>query len=192
MPHPLESKLALLRRRARELVLAKAAARALLLVLLVATILGLADALIHIQDRGLRAIFSLGLLTAFAVGVRGIVLAVRTSRYSDVQVAQQVERRFPSLRGRLASAVEFLQEREDDPLAGSAQLRRAVVLDVAPKAAALDLRSTLDYHPARRAMVAAGSALSSAVAIGRVRSRRRPHRARAPGEPIERRRVAAG
>jgi hypothetical protein len=161
MRHPLESKLAQLRRRAREVVVAKAAARALLLVLAAATLLGIADALIHFQDRGLRAICSLGLLACCAAGASWIVAAIRASRYSDVQIAQQVERRFPSLRGRLASAVDFLKQSEDDPLAGSPQLRRATVLEVAPVAEALDWRSALNYRDARRIVIVAGCALAA-------------------------------
>ena len=88
-------------------------------------LLALADGVFHFQDRGLRAIFSLALLTATVVGVRWVVRAERGSRYRDVQLAQRVEQFYPQLRGRLASSIEFLRDGEDDPLAGSAELRGA-------------------------------------------------------------------
>ncbi|HEY1600160.1 MAG TPA: hypothetical protein VGG64_11185 [Pirellulales bacterium] len=165
MPHPLEQKLARLRRRARLYVVLKAASRAILLVVAVTCVLALADVACHFQDRGLRVIFSLALLTATAAGVRWIVRAVRESRYRDVQIAQQVEQFYPELRGRLASAIEFLRDREDDPLAGSAELRRAVISDATANVQRYDLRATLDARPARRAALTAALAIVAVVLL---------------------------
>ncbi len=151
MSHPLERNLARFAGRARRLMLVAAAARAVTLVLAVAMSLALVDSVIHFQDRGLRAFCSLGLLTAIALGARWVLRAVRSSRFRPVQMALQLEQTFPQLRGRLASAVEFLGEREDDPLAGSAELRRATVREAATDIDRIKLNDALDARPARRA-----------------------------------------
>ena len=52
-------------------------------------------------------------------------------RIGDADLALRVQRRFPDLDDRLLSAVEFLHAAEDDPAAGSAALRRAVVAETA-------------------------------------------------------------
>ncbi|MBI2824870.1 MAG: hypothetical protein HYX69_09305 [Planctomycetia bacterium] len=160
MAHPLTQQLERLRRRARGFVIREATARAVLVVVLTAALLALADYLVHIQDRGLRAILTLAALAACAVGVRRVARAIRGSRYRPVQVAQCVERLHPGLRGSLASAIEFLQEREDDPRAGSPDLRRAVVALATAEVERLDLASTIDARPARRAMLLAGAVVA--------------------------------
>ncbi len=99
MPHPLEQKLARLRRRARQYVLAKVIARGLTLVLEVGLALAALDALFHYHDRGLRAISSLVLLSTAAVAAQRIWRTVRDSRYSSVQIAQKLEQMYPALRG---------------------------------------------------------------------------------------------
>ena len=111
MPHPLELKLARLRRRARQYILSKAVARAWCGAIGWA-IAGRHRHAISFQDRGLRAVSSLVLLTVLAVASCAACLAggFAESRLSDVQIAQRLERYYPRLRGRLASAVEFVRE----------------------------------------------------------------------------------
>jgi hypothetical protein len=159
MLHPLELKLARIRRKARQFVLSKAVSRALVLVLWTGVALTLVDALFRYQDRGLRAISSLILLTVVTLAARGVWRAIRGSRMSDVQIAKRLERAYPSLRGRLASAVEFVREPADDPLAGSADLRRAVIRDTSAAIDELDLSTALDARPARRALLSLGISL---------------------------------
>ena len=55
----------------------------------------------------------------------------------------------------LSSTIEFLHEREDDPLAGSAELRRAAVAQAEAEIAPLDWRMAIDRRPAWRAVAAA-------------------------------------
>jgi len=165
MPHPLELKLARLRRRARQLVALKAGARTMAYVLGTAVLLSLLDALFHFQDRGVRAIFSLLLLTAAAVGVRSVVQALRSSRYRDVQMAHRVEQVFPRLRGHLASAIEFVHESESDPLAGSPELRRAVIRGATAELERCNISATLDARPARRAASIAGLTLAATLTL---------------------------
>lgn len=156
MPHPLEQKLARIRRRARQFVLAKAIARSVTLVLVAGLALAALDALFHYHDRGLRAISSLALLSAITVAGRRVWRTLRDSRSGNVQIAQRLERLFPTLRGRLASAVEFSREPADDPLAGSVELRREVIRDATCAVEKLDLSLALDDRPARRALYGLG------------------------------------
>ncbi len=165
MPHPLEWQLAQLRRRARQYLLVSAVARALALVLVAGGSLALVDAWFHFQDRGLRAIFSLLWLTTVTVGLRWIAAAVRDSRFSQVQIAQRLEEFFPQLRGRLASAVEFLAATDNDPVAGSSSLRRAVIHDAECRISQISLSRALDVRPLRRSLAVLGGVLACATLI---------------------------
>jgi hypothetical protein len=165
MPHPLEIKLARLRRRARSYVCLKAVSRAFVLVVAAALALALADGVFRVQDRGLRSIFTLTLLTVAAIGVRRIVQAIHGSRYRDVQIALRIEQTYPQLRGRLANAIEFVHQRDDDALAGSSTLRRAVIREVTTQTQHLDLGATLDARPSRRAALLAAATLAAVVLL---------------------------
>ncbi len=132
-----------------------------MLVLLAGLLLAGIDTLFHYQDRGLRAVSSLVLLTVLAVAMRRLCAPIHESRLSDVQIAQRLERFYPRLRGRLASAVEFARESADDPLAGSSALRRTVVHDATLAVDQLDLAAALDARPARRALLALGVSLAA-------------------------------
>lgn len=159
MPHPLEQELRRLGSRARRYVLLRAGARGLMVLLAAVVVLGAVDYLFRFQDRGLRAMLSLGLLAIIAVAVRSFARSAQSSRYSPVQVAYRVEQKFPRLRGRLTSAVEFLGESEDDPRAGSAVLRRAVVSQASADVQRLNLDETVNAQPAKRSMGLAAVAL---------------------------------
>ena len=76
-------------------------------------------------------------------------------RLGAVDLALRVEHRYPGLGDRLASAVEFLRQAENDPTAGSATLRRAVVTQAAIEAAKVDFADVIDSRPTRRMLVAA-------------------------------------
>ena len=123
MSHELEEQLAQIRRRARLLLLAYGAAWVAGCLVLAVAALGLADYLIRFEDRGIRMICSFMVLNVIGwVSVRYLWPAVR-ARYSDVELALRIERRFPQLNDRLASTIQFLRQPENDPFAGSAALR---------------------------------------------------------------------
>jgi hypothetical protein len=79
----------------------------------------------------------------------------QTARLSNADLARRVQRCFPQLGDGLASAVEFLDQPEDDPRAGSAALRGAVIREVTATAQPLDFLESLVARPARRAALAA-------------------------------------
>ncbi len=81
-----------------------------------------------------------------------------------MQIAQRIERRFPQLTDRLASTVEFLKQSEVDPQAGSAALRRAVILETTSAVEDVDLSQVFEPRPTRRALAVGG--LAGLVALG--------------------------
>lgn len=156
MPHPLEAKLGALGRQARRLTLLYAVARASTVAVAAVAALALTDWLVHFRDPGLRLLSLAAVLGASGwAGWRFLWPAAR-ARPSDVDLALRLERRLPIDADRLASAVRFLDEREDDPSAGSAGLRRAVIAQAAAEADRLDWSATLDPWPAYRALSLAG------------------------------------
>jgi hypothetical protein len=74
------------------------------------------------------------------------------ARLGDVRLALKLERRFPSLEDRLVSSVEFLNQAEDDPTAGSPDLRRAVIAKTTADVEQLDFNEAIDLRPTVRAV----------------------------------------
>ncbi|HEV3024915.1 MAG TPA: hypothetical protein VGX76_20710, partial [Pirellulales bacterium] len=169
MPHPLQRSIGAVRRRARRLVLLHALVSVAAVVLAAAVVLVLADYLLDFQDRGVRFLALATLLTLGGwANYRFLWTALRAS-YSELSLALKIERRFPQLKDRLASTVQFLAEREDDPQAGSAMLRRAVIAETAAALEQLDLSQVIQPRPVYRALAAAGGVAALAallVAIG--------------------------
>ncbi len=156
MVHPLEERIAALRNRLRRLLAVYGVGWLLTAGLAAALAMGLLDYLLHFQDRGIRVIASLTVWVAVLwVGYR-FLLVPQTARLSNADLARRVQRRFPQLSDSLASAVEFLDQPEDDPRAGSAALRGAVIREVTAASAA-GLLETLGGRPARRAAPAASA-----------------------------------
>lgn len=157
--HPLTQKIASLQHRLtlrRRLVAACSVAAT---VLAVALVLGLADYLLRYSDRGLRIIATTALTAAAAwAGYRWWYLPNR-HRLVPLTVAQRVEARFPQLGDALASAVEFLGQSEEEPGAGSAQLRRHVITEAENTVDGLNLDDVVDRRPLRRAGAWLGAAL---------------------------------
>lgn len=155
MSHPLQQKVHAVGRRARRLVLVYAAAWMVGVVAAAAMAAGLADYLIRYQDRGVRIIVSLMVLAAAAWSAWRFLWPALRYQPGDVDTARRIERRFPHLRDRLSSAVAFLNEPEDDPRAGSAALRRAVVAETEARVEQVDLQEAIEPRPARKAALAA-------------------------------------
>lgn len=163
MNHWLEKRLSQLRRRLHALVLLYVASVVIGVALAAAMLLGLLDYWLRFDDPGLRVIALLCFVGAVAwAGYRCLQVA-SAARMSDVRLAACVQQHFPELENRLASAVEFLHQADDDPLAGSAALRLAVVEQTAAKAATIRFDRVLDHRWALRA--AARAALIVVVAV---------------------------
>lgn len=149
--HPLQQKVKLLRRRLRRVLFCYGLNR--LLAALVATIvvLGLIDYLIQFRDPGLRVICWLVLLgVAGWTAWRGLYWPL-AQPMSDEELAIHVQRHFGIPADALASALEFLGQRADDPLAGSAALRRLVIAETTGQTEPLRFSEAIDPRPAWRA-----------------------------------------
>lgn len=165
MPHPLEHQIGAVRRRAGRLVWTFGLSRLATTFVAVLLLAGMADYLVRYQDRGVRVILSLAACGAAGWAVYRFSQVLRGARFRDLDVALKIERRFPQLQDRLASTVQFLHEREDDPLAGSAALRRALIGQTAGEIEGLDLAQALEPAPARRALAAAAAIGALALAV---------------------------
>ncbi|TWT77499.1 hypothetical protein Pla123a_21600 [Posidoniimonas polymericola] len=132
----------------------------------VALLLMLADYAMRLSDDGMRWL-SAGLLLAAVVAAAYRWLAPASWRgVTPLTVAQQIQDARPTLGSRLASAIEFLQQRIDDPSAGSADLRRAVVVNTTAEVEQLDLEEVIDRRPLRRAGQWLAACLAIAVVFG--------------------------
>ncbi|MEX2168803.1 MAG: hypothetical protein WD851_05810 [Pirellulales bacterium] len=159
MPHELVSTLEDLRRRIlwRRSLCAVLTIAALLLG--TAIVLGAIDFGFRISDPGLRWILfgcfvAVALLAAYRFGIVALRL-----RLTTLDVARVVEHQNPQFGDRLASALEFVNQAEDDRLAGSAEMRRAVVVDTAAGVERLPpgaWNKVIDAAPLRRGLAMAG------------------------------------
>jgi hypothetical protein len=121
--------------------------------------IGAADYLLRTTDTGLRVLLSLTLLAAVGVTIWRLLRWWRRERWTELSTAQQVQRAYPQLGDRLASALEFLRQEEDDPTAGSAPLRRAVVAEATSTLELLPASEVSQRLGAKRAIVAAVATL---------------------------------
>jgi hypothetical protein len=174
MAHPLEQKIGRIRRQARWLLATYAIGWIVACVGAAVLVLGTADFLIRFQDQGIRVLCSLAIVLLFAWAVVRFGLRSWGVGLGDVQLARLIERYYPALTDRLASTVQFLKQSELDVQAGSAALRRAVIVETTSVAESLDFSQAIERRPARRALLAAGAVGLVAAAIALVA----PHNAR--------------
>jgi len=147
MSHPLEQKLARLRRRVRRWLVVHGLGRLIAAVVGTVVVLGLADYVFRSEDRGIRVIATGVLLAVLGWTCYRWLYRPWTLRLDRVELARRVGRRFPELGNNLPSAVEFLTQLEDDPTAGSPALRRAVIAETTAKAERVDFAAVLDRRP---------------------------------------------
>jgi len=157
MSHPLEYRIATLRRRVRRLVTLHGLSWIIAAVLSTVIVLGLVDYQLRFQDRGIRIICSLLVFGALGWTCYRFLYLPLCFRLRDVDLALRLQRRFPDLEDRLVSTVEFLRQPEDEPLAGSATLRRAVITQTTAETDRLDFSEVLDTRPPWRAAMVGAS-----------------------------------
>ncbi|MCE9545812.1 MAG: hypothetical protein K8T25_09890 [Planctomycetia bacterium] len=165
MIHPLHQLIEQVRRGARRIALAYGAGWTLFGFLAALGLFGLLDGYLRVDHRAVRLLLTLGVLLVVAAAVWRLLRPALKFWPSDVALAQRLADRFPELGDRMASAVEFLGEKENDPLAGSALLRRAVIVQATSAVRQHDPRQVLDRRPAQRGLGAAAVALCIAAAV---------------------------
>lgn len=154
MAHPLQNRLARLRRRARWLLVLHAVAWLIATGTGAALLLGGLDSWLRYSDPGIRWLSSLALAAAVLYSGRHLVRAL-AARLTDLDLALRVERYFPQLEDRLSCAVQFLGQQIDDPLAGSPALRARVISQASADLEPLDLNAVLSPRPVYRAVAVA-------------------------------------
>ncbi|TWT33562.1 hypothetical protein KOR34_33940 [Posidoniimonas corsicana] len=166
MPHPLLQRVARIADRARRVAVCAAVGRVLAVALGVALVLMLADYAMRLSDPGMRWLFAGLLLAAVAAAAVRWLSGAAWRGVTPLTVAQQIQADRPTLGSRLASAIEFLQQRTDDPSAGSADLRRAVVFETTADVEQLPLEEVIDHRPLRRAGQWVAACVAVAVVFG--------------------------
>ena len=147
-----------LRQQVRRLLWLTGLCWALVALLSGALLISFGDWLLHFDDRGLRA----GLLAALMVTVgwlawRRLITPLRRP-LSNLELSSHLESRFPKLRSRLATAVEFL-EHDVSPSVGSPELQRRLIEQTAAEVRSLDFAEVLDRSEARRAALSVAALL---------------------------------
>ncbi|QDT68904.1 hypothetical protein MalM25_18300 [Planctomycetes bacterium MalM25] len=141
-------------------------ATALAAALGTAACLVLIDWLGRFNDPGLRWLFTGTLVAATAAAARYAWRRWRPIDANRLGVAQRLQTIRPELGSRLASAVEFAESDADDHAAGSAELRRAVVLGATQDADELPYREVVDRTPRRRAVRWLAASVAALAAFG--------------------------
>jgi hypothetical protein len=139
----------------RSLILRERAAAAFRIIAAVigaALVLGFLDYMLRFDDPGLRIMATAALAAAATWAVYQWWHLPQRRQWSPLLVAGRIEARFPQLRDSLSSALEFLQQSEDDRMAGSAQLRRLVVTQTETIVESLPIEEIIDRQPLRRAI----------------------------------------
>lgn len=125
----------------------------------------LVDYIVRASDRGLRIMLSAALGLAISAVVLRLGKWWRHERRTDQSAAHALQAAFPVLGDRVASALEFLGQEEDDPTAGSAVLRRAVVADATATLDELPTEQVADRHGVPQAVTAALLAIAVVLAM---------------------------
>ncbi len=145
MLHPVQQKVGTVRRLSRVLVALYGVGLTVILAVAAAFALGLLDYLLRFEDIGVRFLSSLAIVAIVVWTVFRFAKRALWYRPTDLRIAQQLEQRFPQLNNGLSSSIEFLQQPEDSPKAGSADLRRAVVARTVADIESLDFVPCLNF-----------------------------------------------
>lgn len=165
MRHPVQEQVRAIQRRAWRLRAVCAGGLWLSGFLSAVSLAALADYCLRLDDVGVRLLSSVAVLAVAGWGFRRFLLPLFRRRTTELEVAQRIEQRFPQLRDRLSSAVAFLGQAEQEPAAGSAELRRAVIAVAGADLDRWDFNDCLDTRRPRRIAIGAALVCAAATAI---------------------------
>lgn len=163
--HPLQQRVSEVRRWWNRRALVEVCCWVLAAGVAIVLAMGLVDYFLRVTDRGLRVLLSAALVLAIGAAVVRLVRWWRGQSWNEMGAAQALQRAFPQLGDRLASSLEFLKQEEDDPTAGSAPLRRAVVSEATSELETLPADKVAERSGTKRAVAAAAAVLLVAVGI---------------------------
>ena len=165
MPDTLHKTIVSVRKRARWALIFRGVGWGIALGIGVLLVTGILDYYMRLDDRLSRATFSSLCLLAIVAVVFRFFLPPLRRQMTELSVAQRIQDRFPSLQNKVASAVEFSHQQEDDLLAGSATMRQAVIDEVTGELAGVPLGEVVRYRPAVTASLAAVATLAVVLLI---------------------------
>ncbi|MBW3541670.1 MAG: hypothetical protein KY476_15485, partial [Planctomycetes bacterium] len=156
MPPTLPDQLRRIKSRVRQLLCLYGASWLVVVVFGATLAVGFLDWLVHLDDPGVRLILGLTILGGgLWVAWRRLIAPLLTvRRYSDIDVAKQVERRYPGFRDSLASTVQFLKD-DASPQIGSPALQRHVIDSTLRQASRIDASDVVETRGVRRVALAA-------------------------------------
>lgn len=154
MPPLLPQRLAALRARLRQTLLAYGLGWTIAVVVGAVLATCLADWLLHIDDAGVRVIVGLAIVAAGGwVAWRRLFVPLRVP-LSDVDLALRIEDRYPGFHDSLASSVQFAAAGGDRQI-GSPALQQAVVRETLARLETIDTSDVVQTCSTRRAAGAA-------------------------------------
>lgn len=174
MPHPLDVKIGALRRKARSLLLLHGTSCAVGVAVAAVGLAAAGDYLLRYEEPGIRFASTAAMLAVVVWGLWRFFLPAYRTELSDVFLARQIEKKFPLLKERLAGSVAFLRARDDDPSAGSADLRRATIHATTQDALRLPLAGVVRIRPIVAAVLTAAVVVAGAISVAVAR----PHTTR--------------
>ena len=184
MSHPLQQRIHALRRRVVRLLALCGLSAIVAAVLATVIALGAIDYWVRFRDRGVLVVFAVAVLGVFGWTGYRAVKRLLTARLGETEVALHVETCFPPVKDRLASAVEFLRQAEDDAVAGSATMRRAAIAQAVAASEDLDFGAAIDRRPALRSALAALAVVGLAVCLAVVNGAAARTALARPGVPL--------
>lgn len=126
---------------------------AVVVILLAAAGLMFIDWLSMAYSATARWLLTLGFISVCSWVFRRWWKEVSTSWVSPLQIALEVEQEYPQLKELVSSAFDFARQEDDDPVAGSPSLRRAVVLQARAAADQIDWQPFVARQPLFKAIV---------------------------------------
>jgi len=152
MSHSIQRQIHAIARRARRLLVVHGMCWFVAIVVAVAFVFGWVDYSLRLQDRGVRIILSTALGLIWIWSLWRFILPSLRRQFSDLEVAQRVERRFPQLGDRLSSSLEFLRADSMANRAESASLQQTVISETEALVRPLQLDECLDPRATRRSL----------------------------------------
>jgi hypothetical protein len=169
MGESLQQKIREINRATRRMIWCWAICSLIAAVLLILLVSGAVDYLFRYQDVGMRYLVFVVAMTGLFFSARRLVTAIRSARFSDLEIASWIEQRAPGMGDRLTSSLQFIdrisKEGDTVPTGESLAMRRAVIGNAEKELANIDVQKMLDYSAVRVAAVFAFVALLLAASL---------------------------
>lgn len=136
------------------------------LVVTIGFVLAGLDRLLGVADPVGRSLLTLVFLVASVWIARKYVAQANQHVATPLQLAHEIERRHPAWRDLVANGWQFATQTDEQPTAGSASLRRAVVLRAAAATEDLDWDRLVPRQPLQRSAITLLAVAAVALSVG--------------------------